>query len=328
MKTSVLAKDFEEVELFGGKQKKRLLRVESRAEKVQNVQLPTLVSWLDENLQPVRSEADVRPFGMVTLYRTTKAVALNPGAAANLTDIGTSQYVRLARRIPNPYETTAALYRITVRDEDNPASVFSRDDRQKIKSIKGSTIDLQVLGNVAATENAAEPTAEYTQNSYFITCDDPQVKLLAQKAIGQDSDPWQKALRIEKWVQRNMTVTSDEALAPADHVAKHLRGDCTEFAMLTAAMCRAAGVPSRTAVGLIYADVRDGPIFAFHMWTEVWVRSKWLPLDATLGKGRVGATHLKIADQSWHDVYDQSPLLPIRTYLGRLSIDVVRVEGK
>ena len=39
VKTTVEAKDFEEVELFGGKQKKRLLRVESRAEKIQNVQL-------------------------------------------------------------------------------------------------------------------------------------------------------------------------------------------------------------------------------------------------------------------------------------------------
>jgi hypothetical protein len=47
-----------------------------------------------------------------------------------------------------------------------------------------------------------------------------------------------------------------------------------------------------------------------------------------LGKGQVGACHLKIGDQSWQDTYDQAPLLPVFRVLGRLSIDVVRTEGK
>ena len=67
-----------------------------------------------------------------------------------------------------------------------------------------------------------------------------------------------------------MTATRDEALAPADHVARTLRGDCTEFAMLGAAMCRAAGVPSRTAIGLVYHTDRLGtPKLSYHMWMEV-----------------------------------------------------------
>src|SRR4029077_5133006 len=99
------------------------------------------------------------------------------------------------------------------------------------------------------TEEAKEPSSEYTQNSYFITCDDIRVKVLANKAVNGESDPWKKAVRIEKWVNLNMKVTSGEALAPPAHVARTLRGDCTEFAMLTAAMCRAQGIPSRTAVG-------------------------------------------------------------------------------
>src|SRR5207302_1739264 len=129
---------------------------------------------------------------------------------------------------------------------------------------------------------------------------DPRVKSLARTAVGTETDPWKKALRIEKWVNQNMKVTSDQALAPADYVARALRGDCTEFAMLMAAMCRAEGIPSRTAVGLIYADLATGPVFAFHMWTEVWVNNAWVGLDATLGNGRVSAMHLKIADHSWH----------------------------
>src|SRR5207344_1426356 len=134
---------------------------------------------------------------------------------------------------------------------------------------------------------------------------DQRVREHARQAVGRETDPRAKALRIERWVHDHVQTSNDEALATADHVARTLRGDCTEFAMLTAAMCRAEGIPSRTALGLIYADVHTGPIFAFHMWTEVLVRGRWLGLDATLGKGHVGATHLKIRDQSWHGTYDQ-----------------------
>ena len=328
IKTTVTAKDYEDVEIFG-KQKRRLLRVESRPEKVESIQLPTLISWIGDDFTPVRSEADIPPFGRVTLLRTTKAIALSAtNSGAQLTDIGTSQYVKLTKRIAHPYETAGALYRITIRDEQNPAAIFMQDARQKVQNLRGNVIDLQVttVGNTKG--NSKNPSTEYTQSSYFINSADARVKALAHQAVRRERDPWGKARNIEQWVHGHMTVTSDEVLAPADHVARTLRGDCTEFAMLTAAMCRAEGIPSRTAVGLIYADLRTGPIFAFHMWTEVWVEGAWLPLDATLGKGYVGATHLKIRDQSWHETYDQTPLLPVFNVLGRLSIEVLRTTPK
>jgi hypothetical protein len=328
IKTTVQALRTEEVELFAGKQKKRLLRVESRPAKIQNLQLPMLVSWLGDDLMPVRAEAEIPPFGTVVLYRTTKAIALSPGGVSKLTDIGTSQYVKLGRRIANPYETASASYRITIRDEDDVLGVFAPSGRQQVKKVAANTIELQVAANGTNAADNKAPGSEYTQSSYFITSDDIKVRALARQAVGREYDTWKKALRIEKWVNLNMKVTSDEALAPADHVARTLRGDCTEFAMLTAAMCRAEGIPSRTAVGLIYADVHSGPVFAFHMWTEIWVDGKWIGLDATLGKGRVGATHLKIRDQSWHETYDQSPLLPVFRALGKLSIEVLRADAK
>ena len=59
------------------------------------------------------------------------------------------------------------------------------------------------------------------------------------------------------------------------------------------------------------------------MWTEVWARGRWLPLDATLGRGFVGGTHLKITDASWHNRRDLAPLLPVVRVLGKMSIEVV-----
>ena len=67
-------------------------------------------------------------------------------------------------------------------------------------------------------------------------------------------------------------------------------------------------------------------MFAFHMWTEVWIKGQWLMLDAVLGKGSVGAGHLKIADLSWQDIQTLAPLLPVLRVIGKVRIEVVEVK--
>jgi transglutaminase-like putative cysteine protease len=170
---------------------------------------------------------------------------------------------------------------------------------------------------------------EFTESCYFINSDDDEVKNLAARAVGEEEDPWQKAKLIEHWVHRHMkNVTFTEAFATADQVARTLEGDCTEHAVLTAAMCRAAGVPSRTAFGLIYVLDKGQAAMGFHMWTEVWVRGQWMPLDATLGRGFVGATHLKISDHSWHNMHVLTPLLPVTRVVGKVAIEVVSTDER
>jgi transglutaminase-like putative cysteine protease len=331
--THVTVQGYDEVEWPGAAQRKRLLRVEVRPEKIvdeanRSIQLPTQTLWLDDSLTTVRSQVDVPGLGTMVLYRTTRAGVEAPGPVASLTDIGIGQLLRLNVRIPQPYDTTAAVYRVTYKGEGDPATVFVTGGRQQVRNVQGNTFELHVRASRGPEAGHSEKNVgdEFTQSSYFINSDDAKVKTHARRAVGAETDPWQKALRIEKWVHDNMRSTNDEALATADHVARTLQGDCTEYAMLTAAMCRAEGLPSRTAIGLVYAE-ESGPALAFHMWTEVWVRGQWLPIDATLGRGYVGATHLKITDHSWHETRTVTPLLPVVRVLGKLSVQVVSVNA-
>jgi hypothetical protein len=330
IRTDVTVKDYEEVPLQDGK-KARLLRVEIRPEKIDQVQLPTSIVWYDKDYTPLRSQVDVPGLGLMTLYRTSRELALGEGAVVRLTDIGFRNFVRLRQRINDPYNTRTAVYRITVKGEDEPGTTFTRDRRQQVKNVKGNRFELHVRSIRGPQGGLAdkELPKEFIQSSYFINSADGLVKLHARRAVGDEEDSWRKALKIEQWVHKHMKSEDDEALAPADQVARTLKGDCTEYAMLMAAMCRAEGVPSRTALGLVYANVdKHGPVFAFHMWTEVWVRGQWVPLDATLGQGYVGATHLKITDHSWHDTRSMTPLLPVLRVLGKLSIEVVSAGGE
>ena len=173
-----------------------------------------------------------------------------------------------------------------------------------------------------------EPGKEFLESNYFVNSDDEKVRAHTRHAVGPTEDPWQKALNIERYVHdviKDKTYT--EAFATSAEVAKNLKGDCTEHAVLAAAMCRAAGIPARTALGLLYVDhAKKGPVMGFHMWAEVWVDGRWQPIDGVMGRGFVGATHLKVSDQSWHDIQSLTPLLPVYRVLGKLEIQVVSVR--
>jgi hypothetical protein len=340
----IAVKDPEEVEFLTPKkegdrtvarrEKRKLLRVEALSDKVQidgnAVQLPGMVSWLDGNREVVRSQMELPGLGLVTLYRTTKEIAEEEGAApALMPDLGLNTLIRLERPIPRPHDAAALVFRVTVKGDDDPSTTFVRDARQQASDVAGSSFTLTVRRQVVPEGDAgtSEVKPEYSQGSYFIDSDDERVREFAAEAVGREADAWRRAQRVERWVRDRMTGTSDVGFVPASRIARDLKGDCRQHAMLAAAMCRAAGVPARTAIGLVYASDPEGrPAFGFHMWTEVWARGKWLGVDATLGRGGVGPTHLKVADASWHNTQTLAPLLPVVRVMGRLGIQVVKVE--
>ena len=109
-------------------------------------------------------------------------------------------------------------------------------------------------------------------------------------------------------------------------MAKNLEGDCTEHAVLLAALLRAKKIPSRVVVGLVY--VTGGQSFGGHMWTEAFLNGRWVPLDAPLGQSGIGAAHIKMAASS---LADDAPapigaFLPLLDVLGTLEIEVISTK--
>ncbi|HEY7422891.1 MAG TPA: transglutaminase domain-containing protein, partial [Gemmataceae bacterium] len=315
-------------------EKKKLLRAEVQPQKVvvggNAIALPRLVVWLDDKLRMVRSESDMPGLGRMTLYRTTRPLAEKEGVApALMADLGLRSLIPLNRALARPHEVREIVYRITVKDDDDPATTFARDGRQSVENVEGNTFDLRVRAIREPAEGAAPGKIkdDYLKSSYFLDSDNDKVRELAARIVGDEKDPWRKGQRIEKWVHEHMKENTKVNFAPASQVLRDLQGDCRQHAMLTAALCRAAGVPARTAVGLVYVnDENHGPVLGFHMWTEVGINGQWLMLDAVLGKGSVGAGHLKIADHSWQDIQTLAPLLPVTRVTGKVRVEVVGVK--
>src|SRR5262245_2257376 len=179
LKTEVVVKGEREVVLKGSKKKEKLTLVEVIPEEIeykpgQKVQLPIKQMWLNDKLEAVKSEAEIPGLGPIVLYRMPKAQALAPGPPAKL-DLGFNQLVRLRNRINFPHETTAATYRITVRDDKDVATTFARDERQQVKNVQGNSFEMHVKAGGVANVGKDVP-AEFTQSCYFINSDDKVVK--------------------------------------------------------------------------------------------------------------------------------------------------------
>jgi transglutaminase-like putative cysteine protease len=320
----------EEVVTPEGRQK--LLRVDMTPDKIEvpglTVHLPPTVWWLDARFVPVRRQIELEGLGAVVLTRTTRTAATAPAVGpARGPDIVLKTLVPLNRAIARPHFTRAAVYRVTLRGDPEPGTAFANDAHQEVRKVRGNTFELYVHPVQPAPAGAAAeaPGAEFLAPSHFIDSDDSRVKELARRAAAGETDPLKKARRIERWVRQTMRVDNSAPFAPAGQVARSLRGDCRLYALLTAALCRAEGLPTRTAVGLIYVEKDRRPFLGMHMWTEVWVGGRWLGLDAVWG--RVGATHVKIADHSWHQTQSLTPFLPLSRILGKVAVEVVRVEA-
>ncbi len=150
--------------------------------------------------------------------------------------------------------------------------------------------DLQIL-------KALQPT-EYLQ------CDNIEIVDLARHAIGGTKDAAKAAKQIESFVagyikKKDLAV----GYASAAEVAQTRQGDCSEHAVLTAAMCRAVGIPARIACGVLYVDslITQKSIFGGHMWVEVYLDGQWIGLDATrvnqkkTGEEGFGPGHIALA---------------------------------
>jgi transglutaminase-like putative cysteine protease len=305
-------------------------------EKIGNFKLPDMTTWVDpETGEPFLMELKYPPLGgRVAFLRTTQQGATQP--IMRPLELFNAQSIRLAREIPGIHTRGSVVYKVTMSDDDEPPSAFANDFRQQVKNYdpKTKTLELHVgasRGPVAGRDPEPAPGKEYLGSSFFINWDNELVKRHAAQAVGglpANASAWDKARAIERWVHRNMQAFEfSQAMAPADSVAKTLSGDCTEYAMLSAAMCRAQGIPSRTAIGLVHAEGKDGKFYlAYHMWTEIYADGQWVSLDATLGMGGIGPGHVKISDHHWHDERSMAPLLPmLRVLLAKPTIDVLTV---
>ena len=315
--------DHEMVELLA--RTERLLRIEGSIQ-FGGAKIDTVV-WANDDGQTLKTTTSFSGFEQSS-YRTTKEVALRDSAHPRF-DLGRQTIVKTDRQLDAPHQTQRIIYAVSLADKD-PAQTFASGGSQQVERVDEQNARLTVRamrpGDQPAEARGDEPTAADRDSNNLIQSDNPLIVEMAQQVGVAADDPWTLACALERYVHDTVQTKSfTQAMASAADVAKSLEGDCTEHSVLLAALCRARQIPARVAIGLVYYRQAGG--FAYHMWNEVWIRDRWIPLDATLGIGGIGAGHIKVVNSNLAGVSPYGALLPVLNVLGQdLRIQIVVVE--
>jgi transglutaminase-like putative cysteine protease len=194
-----------------------------------------------------------------------------------------------------------------------PQGALAGPIRYVISRVDGAPPRLPVTG-----EQAVVTTGSTAIVTVCATCGIPEQLTQSQRQHYLQSNPWVQsehpeikhfadlygAGRSQSKIMANLvTAVRNHMTGPVDYLGygsavnalRTRSGDCTEFAVLLAALARAKDIPTRVVYGLVYADRFSGKkdVFSPHAWAQVWTGTRWQSYDA--GIGQFDATHLALS---------------------------------
>ncbi|UCC73499.1 MAG: transglutaminase domain-containing protein [Gemmatimonadota bacterium] len=280
-----------------------------------------LESWLDPDGLVVRATS---PLGY-TIERTAFEIAWNDyrqlelsgvaPAGLDATDIIEHTAISVGAEMP----AGDRLAGLTVRLGNVDLEGFDLEgDRQRLS---GDTLRVLAEARPAGVSyrlpaDRDDWDAELAATPLIQTAD-PAIRRTAERVIAGESDPVRAAERLTSWVYESLGKEITLSVPSARQVLEMRRGDCNEHTVLYVALARSAGIPARTATGLVY--VRDR--FYYHAWPEVWL-DRWVPVDPTLGQFPADASHIRFVTGG---LARQVELVRL---IGLLQLDVLSVEER
>ncbi len=149
------------------------------------------------------------------------------------------------------------------------------------------------------------------EDTPFLRLDSPEVKNLARRFSSSGNIPSAVEEFVFRYIKRKVIGIP---LISSTGVIQSKTGDCTEHSVLSLALLRARGVPSRAVVGVFLAPEFMGKknVFVYHMWVEAFYRGRWLILDATRPGEKPANRYIAF---TYHSLKSPMPL----TYLRAIS---------
>ena len=294
--------------------------------------LPGIVSreYVGLDGEMVRSTLSLGPGMELTILAADEAVAKSSFDAPELM---ASTLVKPDKRIENPRESRKAKYVLSVPEGTMPALVNEGDQAVEVLDERSARV---VLDGESASVNELD-LERYLAGTTAADKDDPEIVKLVRAATQGifDTNKWARANAMRRYVNSHITGKDlSVGFATASEVCRTGEGDCSEHAVLLAAMLRTEGIPSRVVSGLVYVDRFLGKegVFGYHMWTQAAFENassgwEWRDIDATLpGFKWTDATHIALSTSDLSDSGTMNTMVSLANVLGQLQIEVVEVE--
>ncbi len=129
--------------------------------------------------------------------------------------------------------------------------------------------------------------APYLGESRFIKPRDEKIIAVAREVTRGKTDALEAVKALCAWMLNNIEPCLIAETLSGPEVLACRKGKCSEFATLFASLSRAAGIPTRIALGERMIPGQWGG----HMWNEVYV-GRWIPVDS--GANEVGKSFVLV----------------------------------
>ncbi|UXI69904.1 transglutaminase-like domain-containing protein [Tahibacter amnicola] len=280
-------KKTEVVDLPGGR--RNLVRVE------QQVLVPGMPlqsgAWVDEKYNVHKLTMQLLGFKLEMLA-CDQACAQAPNQPADMLKYAILQ----APRALGTDDLNGSLrYTLVPRD---PAKPFTLPPTSE-QTIRQSDKSIQVSVAPRPVADGEAPVAADRLANAWLQSDAPEIAQLAKDAAANAKTDAEKMSLMEGFVRsyikdKNLSVGYASAL----ETLKTREGDCTEHALLLAAMGRALQIPTRVVDGLAYTGQFGNAerVFVPHAWVQAWVDGQWRSYDAALNGFDSGHIALGVGD--------------------------------
>ena len=290
---------------------RELVRIGDRREPAMRVRQQfkgiSVISWLDGRGRTLKEES---PAGLSLLRQSPEeARSLSRSRSLSLDLIAQTS---IASDVPIPDPARKRLLKLKLSGFDLASFPLS-SGRQRLEADRLEIQLEQLKSNLSVSIPVKDRRlSSFLQPTPFLQSDHPRIRSLAQKIIGGEKDARKAALRLKDWVYKEIVKEPTVSIPNALEVLQSGKGDCNEHTVLFNALARAAGIPAKTAVGVVY--LRGA--FYYHAWSEVWL-GEWISLDSVLDQFPADVTHVKFLEG---DIDRQIDILQL---IGKLKIHVI-----
>jgi len=292
--------------------------------------MPVSTEWSTDGVM-VRSSMTL-PFGRLEAA-LSDASSVRDVLRAPAVEVMVNTLTRPDRPIPNPGETGVARFRVRTANGD-PLELPSTGAQQ---ATRRSPDALEVVVDVSRASPATEAEladARFRDANLTIDSGDESVRAFAAKTLAplRDATPRERAEALRRAVHRHVNRKGmSTAFATASETIRSREGDCTEHAVLLAALLRAEGIPSRVVTGLVYCTEFAGErnVFGWHMWTQALLDGRWVDFDATLdGREPFHAAHIATGTSAHEHGPLDSEWAALVALIGNLRIEVLETAPR
>lgn len=281
-------------------------------------------AWVDENGHIVKE--------YTSIFETEK-FEVDKDKILNISpefDVFSESLIKVEKTISTPELLNKALYKIQI--ENAPVkNTFIEDKNQRIIQIKNNTVFLEVEAEEQLDYKYPYPVKtegheEFLKSGPFIMPDSIVIQELAEKISAGEDDAYKIAKKMKNWVYDNITEKNFAFdFSNAVKTLENKSGDCTEHSILLISLLRAAGIPAKAIVGLVYTDQPENA-FVYHMWVKAFA-GKWINLDPSYPYDKFTPLHIAMSESSLNNLSAKSDIvLDIIKSFSKIDIEILNVS--